>query len=165
MTVQLWAVGIMCSPYAPAASWWPPTVTGVVNVMTVFSLAPARQTSLQGTSLPKTSRLFTAGRWYVIVMSVMPTRWLAVAAGLGAGSVSAGPWAAALPAAATKAIAAIASDRVLGTIGNERMRTASSASTADVSSSGREGGETVTRDERFVTRKTGARSTNAGFLG
>jgi hypothetical protein len=45
------------------------------------------------------------------------------------------------------------------------MRTASSASTADVSTSVREGGETVTRDERFVTRKTGARSTNAGFLG
>ncbi len=74
MTVQLWAVGIMCSPYDPAASWWPPTVTGLVNVMTVFSLAPARQTSFQGTSLPHTSRLFTAGRWYVIVMSVMPTR-------------------------------------------------------------------------------------------
>jgi hypothetical protein len=84
-------------------------------------------------------------------MSVMPTRWLAVAAGLGCGSVSAGPCAAALPATATTAIA-IAINRVLGTIRKERMRTASSPSTADVNTGVGLAGETVTRDERLVTR-------------
>ncbi len=44
MTVQSPAAGIMCSPYVPAASAVPLTLTGVENETVVFSFAPARQT-------------------------------------------------------------------------------------------------------------------------
>jgi len=62
MIVQSPEVGIMCIPYWPAGTSCPPTVTGELKAMTVFSLAPARQTESKGTSLPHTSRPAAAGR-------------------------------------------------------------------------------------------------------
>jgi hypothetical protein len=44
-TVQVFAVGIMWSPYVPAGTCFPATVTGLEKVMVVFSLAPARHGS------------------------------------------------------------------------------------------------------------------------
>ncbi len=57
-------------------------VTGDVNAITVFTLAPARHTESYGTSPPQIFRPSTPGRSYVIEMSVRPivcvtdARWL-----------------------------------------------------------------------------------------
>jgi len=46
MIVHSDSVGIMWRPYVPAASFWPATETSEEKEIVVFSLAPARQTSL-----------------------------------------------------------------------------------------------------------------------
>ena len=55
---------------------------------TTTASAPVRHTASNGTSSPHTFRPFTAGLEYSTVTSVMPTRCMTRAAGLGCGSSS-----------------------------------------------------------------------------